>query len=129
MSSLPLIDEVYRAMREKDDSAFLAICADDLVWQQNPGFPGGGTWHGAAAVIENVFRANSRRWRDFAFTVDERFEAPGRVVVLGQYSGTHVESGKSMHAAVAHVYDVRDGKVARFRMFADTKTMWEAMPS
>lgn len=127
MSNTAIIRELYRAMREQDDPAFNALCADDLVWQQSVGFPGGSTWHGAAAVIENVFRANSRRWLGFAFTIDEMFEAPERVVVLGHYSGTHAESGKAMRAAVAHVYDVRAGKVARFRMFADTKTMWDAV--
>lgn len=129
MSDLHVIQELYRAMREQDDAAFIALCADDLTWQQNVGFPGGSTWHGAAAVLENVFRANSRRWTGFSFTPDEMFEAPGRVVVLGHYAGTHAESGNAMRAAVAHVYDIRDGKVARFRMFADTKTMWDAMPA
>jgi uncharacterized protein len=32
-----------------------------------------------------------------------------------------------MQAAAAHVYDIRDRKVSRFRMFADTKTIWDAM--
>jgi len=127
MSNTAIIRELYRAMREQDDEAFIALCTDDLVWQQSAGFPGGSTWHGAAAVIENVFRANSRRWTGFAFTPDEWIESADRVVVLGHYSGTHAESGKVMRAAVAHVYDLRDGKAARFRMFADTKTMWDAV--
>lgn len=127
MSNTAIIRELYRAMREQDDEAFIALCTDDLVWQQSAGFPGGSTWHGAAAVIENVFRANSRRWKGFAFTPDEWIESADRVVVLGHYSGTHAESGKAMRAAVAHVYDLRDGKAARFRMFADTKTMWDAV--
>ena len=127
MSYSDIIRELYRSMREQDDAAFIALCTDDLVWQQSAGFPGGSTWHGAAAVIENVFRANSRRWTGFAFTPDEWIESSDRVVVLGHYSGTHAESGKDMRAAVTHVYDVRAGKVARFRMFADTKTMWDAV--
>ena len=127
MSNTAIIRELYRAMREQDDEAFIALCTDDLVWQQSAGFPSGSTWHGAIAVIENVFRANSRRWMGFAFTPDEWIESADRVVVLGHYSGTHAESGKAMRAAVAHVYDVRAGKVARFRMFADTKTMWDAV--
>ena len=127
MSGTALIQELYRSMREQDDAAFTALCTDDLVWQQSAGFPGGSTWHGAAAVIENVFRANARRWTGFAFTVDEMIEGTDRVVALGHYSGTHAQSGKAMRAAVAHVYDLSAGKVARFRMFADTKTMWDAV--
>ncbi|WP_397381759.1 nuclear transport factor 2 family protein [Prosthecobacter sp.] len=127
MTPLEIIREMYRAMRAGDDAAFTALCTDDLVWQQSAGFPGGSTWHGAAAVIENVFRANAKRWTGFAFTEEEMFATSDRVVVLGHYSGTAPATGKAMSAAVAHVYDLKGGRIARFRMFADTQPMWEAM--
>ncbi|MCX6848846.1 MAG: nuclear transport factor 2 family protein [Verrucomicrobia bacterium] len=127
MTPLETIREMYRAMRAGDDASFTALCTDDLIWQQSAGFPGGSTWHGAAAVIENVFRANGKRWTGFAFTEEEMFAAGDRVVVLGHYSGSAPDTGKAMRAAVAHVYDLRDGRIARFRMFADTQPMWEAM--
>lgn len=127
MSPLETIRELYRAMRAGDDAAFIALCTDDLIWQQSAGFPGGSTWHGAASVIENVFRANARRWTGFAFTEDEFIATGDRVVVLGHYSGTAPATGKAMRTAVAHVYDLHEGKVRRFRMFADTHPMWEAM--
>lgn len=126
MSNIDTIHELYSAMREKRDEAFAELCTDDIVWQQSAGFPGGSTWHGAADIIENVFRANSRRWNGFSFTPEEMIEGHDRVVVLGHYSGTHAETGKNMRAAVAHVYSFREGKVSRFRMFADTKIMWDA---
>jgi uncharacterized protein len=127
MTSLETIQEMYRSMRERDDSGFIALCTEDLVWQQSAGFPGGSTWHGAASVIKNVFRANAARWTGFAFTPDEFIEAPDRVVVLGHYSGTSPQTQKAMRATVAHVYDLREGRICRFRMFADTHPMWEAM--
>lgn len=127
MNPLEIVREMYRAMRAGDDEAFTALCTDDLVWQQSAGFPGGSTWHGAAAVIENVFRANARRWTAFAFTEEEMFAADDRVVVLGHYSGSSPATGKAMRSAVAHVYDLREGRIARFRMFADTHPMWQAM--
>lgn len=127
MTLLETIHELYRAMREGDNAAFTALCTDDLVWQQSAGFPGGSTWLGAASVIENVFRANARRWTGFAFTPEEFVEAEDRVMVLGHYSGIQPQTGKAMRAAVAHVYDFRAGKVCRFRMYADTQPMWAAM--
>lgn len=127
MSPTETIRELYRAMREQDDAAVHAICAEDIVWQQSTGFPGGSTWHGPASVIENVFRANAQRWTGFAFIEEEMLETGDRVMVLGHYSGTSPTTGKTMRAAVAHVYDLRDGKVSRFRMYADTHPMWEAM--
>ncbi len=127
MSPLETIRAMYRAMRAGDDAAFTAHCTDDLVWQQSAGFPGGSTWHGAAEVIENVFRANAKRWNGFAFTDEEMFATDDRVVVLGHYSGSSPATGKAMRVAVAHIYDLREGKIARFRMFADTQPMWQAM--
>ncbi len=127
MNALTAVRTLYRAMREKDDSAVFALCTDDIVWEQRQGFPGGSTWHGPAAVIGNVFRANAKRWTGFAFTEEEMFAAENRVVVPGHYSGTAPATGKAMRTAVAHVYYLRDGKICRFRMFADTQPMWEAL--
>ncbi len=127
MTPLETVREVYRAMRAGDDAGFTALCTDDLVWQQSAGFPGGSTWHGAAAVIENVFHANARRWTGFSFTEEEIFGTGDRVVVLGHYGGTAPATGKAMRASVAHIYDLRDGKICRFRMFADTHPMWQAL--
>lgn len=127
MNSLATVRSLYRAMREQDDACVFTICTDDLVWEQSKGFPGGSTWHGPAAVIENVFRANAKRWIGFAFTEVEMFASENRVVVLGHYSGTAPATGKAMRTAVAHVYDLRDEKICRFRMFADTQPMWEAL--
>jgi ketosteroid isomerase-like protein len=124
MSPCETIREIYRAMRAGDDAAFTALCTPDLVWEQSAGFPGGSTWHGAAAVIEHVFRANAKRWTGFAFTEHELFHTEHRVVVLGHYSGIAPATGKEMRTSVAHVYDLRDGLVSRFRMFADTHPMW-----
>jgi uncharacterized protein len=127
MNALATVRSLYRAMREKDDAAVGTLCTDDIVWEQSQGFPGGSTWHGPAAVIENVFRANARRWTGFAFTEEEMFCAEDRVVVLGHYSGVAPATGKAMRTAVAHVYYLRGEKICRFRMFADTQPMWLAM--
>jgi uncharacterized protein len=127
MNSLSTVRSLYRAMREQDDAAVFALCSPDLVWEQSKGFPGGSTWHGPASVIENVFRANAKRWTGFAFTEEEMFAVEDRVVVLGSYSGVAATTGKAMLTSVAHVYELREGKICRFRMFADTQPMWVAL--
>lgn len=43
-----------------------------------------------------------------------------RVVTLGVYSGTAITTGKSMRAPFAHVWQVRDSKLAHFDMYTDT---------
>lgn len=131
MTSLELVCDLYRAMRQRDDEAVYRLCAENIIWQQSAGFPGGSTWSGPQQVIEKVFRANAQRWQGFAFTEEEMMEAQEgrRVIVLGHYSGMAPATGKAMRAAVTHVYDVEAGKIARFRMYADTHPMWEALGS
>ena len=127
MNNIEVIQELYRAFREKDYESFLNICAEDLEWVQNEGFPGGDTRKGASEVIEGVFKANNNNWEGFAYHVEEFIDADNSVIVIGRYAGRDRISGKSMNAAAAHVYDLCDGKVYRFRMFADTKKIWDSM--
>jgi ketosteroid isomerase-like protein len=127
MTNLEVVQELYRAFREKDYDAFLHICTPDLEWIQNEGFPRGTTYRGAEAVVEGVFRANDERWEMFSFQIDQYLDAGDSVIVVGAYVGRHRQSQKSLRAVTAHVYDLVDGKVCRFRMFADTKTIWDSM--
>lgn len=127
MTNIEVIAELYRCFHEKDDDGFRRICTDDIQWIQNQGFPQGAVRVGAQAVIEHVFQGNRREWDGFAYQIEDMLDAGSSVVVIGWYEGRHHLTQKRMQAAAAHVYDLRDGKVSRFRMFADTKPMWDAM--
>ncbi|MBD2019768.1 nuclear transport factor 2 family protein [Leptolyngbya sp. FACHB-36] len=127
MTNLEIIQELYRAFREKDYDTFLHICTPDLEWIQNEGFPQGATYQGAASVVEGVFKFNDERWEKFSFRIDRYLDAGNSVIVIGAYVGCDRQTQKSFCAAAAHVYDLIDSKVCRFRMFADTKTIWDTM--
>jgi uncharacterized protein len=127
MRNVEIIQELYRCFRERDDEGFRRICADDVEWIQNVGFPHGAVRVGADAVIEEVFRGNRSEWDGFAYHIEQMLDAGASVVVIGRYEGRHHVTQKPMQATAAHVYDLKDGKVSRFRMFADTKPMWDAM--
>lgn len=127
MNNIEVIKELYRAFREQDYDTFLRLSTEDIEWIQNEGFPGGATYKGASAVIQGVFKANNDKWSGFAYHIEEILDAGNSVIVIGKYSGRDRLSGKTMSAAAAHIYDLRDGKIARFRMFADTKSIWNAM--
>jgi len=127
MTNLEIVQELYRAFCEKNYDAFLNICTPDLEWIQNEGFPKGTTYQGAASVIEGVFKSNDDRWEKFSFHIDQYLDAGNSVVVIGAYVGRNRQSKKLLHAVATHIYDLVDGKVYRFRMFADTKTIWDSM--
>lgn len=127
MSPIAVVQEAYRCMREKDFEAFRRVCHPEVVWVQSPGFPGGAARQGVEAVITGVFQGNSSRWEGFDVVTEEFHELAGGVLVLGRYTGVHRETRKPLNALVAHVYEVREGRITRFRMFADTQPMWKAM--
>jgi hypothetical protein len=127
MTNLELIKELYRAFREKDDDAFLKICTPNIEWIQNPGFPEGKTYIGAQAVIEGVFKAFNNDWKSWSFEIEQYLDAGEEIIVIGSYVGCHRVSGKSFCSPAAHVYDIHNGKVCRFRQFTDTKLIWDAM--
>ena len=127
MSNLEVIQELYRAFREKDYDAFLRICTPDLEWIQNEGFPRGSTHKGAQTVVEKVFKAFNDDWESWSFAIAQYLDAGETIIVIGCYTGKHHQSGKSFSSPAAHVYDLRGGKVYRFRQFADTKVIWDAM--
>ncbi|WP_437673874.1 nuclear transport factor 2 family protein [Sorangium sp. So ce131] len=126
MSNLALIEQLYRAFKEKDYAAFRTLCAPDLEWIQNEGFPNGRTHRGVDAVVSGVFEAFGDEWSTWRFSLEECLDAGRSVIVLGRYEGVHRKTGKSFSSAAAHVYDIEDGKVRRFRQFTDTKVIWDA---
>jgi len=127
MTNLEVIRELYRAFAAKDYDAFLAIAHPDLVWIQNEGFPNGKTRHGPQAVVDDVFKAFNDSWTGWKFLIHEYLDAGAVIVVTGRYEGTHRVTAKAFTAPAAHIYDLRDGKLVRFRQFTDTKVIWDAM--
>ena len=127
MTNLEIIQELYRAFREKDFDRFLRICTPDLEWIQNEGFPRGATYRGGEAVIEGVFKAFNQDWEFWSFEIEQYLDAGETIIVIGRYAGRHRKTGKSFRSPAAHVYDLRDRKIFRFRQFTDTKLIWDAM--
>jgi hypothetical protein len=127
MSNVEVIEELYRAFREKDYDAFRQLCTPDIAWIQNEGFPGGSTYYGAEAVIENVFKAFNQHWDSWKFHIEESLDAGRSVIVIGFYKGIHRTTHKSFRSPATHIYDLVNGKVAKFRQFTDTKVICDAM--
>ena len=51
------------------------------------------------------------------------------VAVVARYTGTGRATGKPLELHGVHVWDVHDGKLARFRQFADTVKFGEVVPA
>ena len=126
MTALETVRRMYAAFAAKDRDEILRLFDPRIVWVQNAGFPGGGAHVGAEAVFE-VFAGFRRNWEGWTAEVAEWLEAGDTVVAIGEYAGTYKATFRPMRAAFAGVYDVRDGRIVRFRQFTDTAKIAEAV--
>jgi uncharacterized protein len=118
----------YDAVARGDVDGVLATLHSDLAWTEAEGFPYySGTWHSPGEVVEKLLVPLSRDWKEFSATPADHIAQGDRVVVLGHYSGTAKATGKSMRAAFAHVWRVRDDKIASFDMYSDTALVRAAL--
>lgn len=127
MTNVAVVQRLYDAFARRDAGEIRRLFHPDVQWVQNEGFPGGGRHVGADAVLNDVFAKFRTEWSSWAAPVHEWLDAGDTVVAIGEYRGTHQGTGRSVVAAFAHVYDVRDGKIIRFRQFTDTALVWDAL--
>lgn len=126
-TNVDVVRQLYTAFARSDVEAVRALLDDDVQWLQCAGFPGAGHHHGADVVLQRVFGNLRSQWLEFSATVDEYIDAGDQVVALGSYTGRHVVTATSMTAVFAHVFDLENGRITRFRQYADTAPMLKAM--
>ena len=124
---LDAVHGVYDAFAKGDIPTALGFLAPDIEWTEAEGFPYGGTYKGPNAVLEGVFMRLGTEWDGYSAVPDEFIDAGDTVVVLGKYSGKYKATGKSFQANFAHVWNVREGKVFKFRQYTDTLKVQEAL--
>ena len=91
--------------------------------------PYGGLYRGREAVAQNVFGPITEDVEGFAVTPEELIGSGATVAAVVRYTGTGKATGKALDVPVVHVWDIRDGKLARFRQFIDTVKYAEVVPA
>jgi uncharacterized protein len=118
----------YDALGRGDVPGVLARLHDQLEWTEAERFPYySGTWRSPQEVLDKLLIPLARDWDRFSARAHDFIVQGDRVVTLGEYSGTFKATGKSMTAAFAHVWTIRDGRLARFDMYTDTAKVREAL--
>jgi uncharacterized protein len=129
MKNLDLIRNVYGAFARGDIPTVLGALDPAVAWTEAEGFPYAGTYHGPDAVLQGVFMRLGSEWDGYQASAEEFIDGGDAIVALGQYRGTYKATGRSMQAAFAHVWYLRDGKVVKFVQHTDTRKVAEALPS
>ena len=126
-SNLQIVSEHYAASARGDVAAMMADMAPDVAWTEMAGFPCAGTWVGPEEVVRNVFAVLARDWDGYRFTLEQLIDGGEQVVGIGHYSGRCRATGKALHARVAHVWQLTQGRVVAFEQFTDTLLVARAM--
>jgi len=122
MSNLEPVKALYAAFAKADMPAALATMAPDIVWNEAENYPYAdrNPYVGPEAVLHGVFARIGGDWEGFAANSEELIDGGDTIVSLGYYTGTAKSTGKPMRAQFAHVFRVRNGKIAAFQQYADT---------
>jgi len=120
MSNVDVIKRLYRAFSEGDLDAVFDMIDPHVEWIESAGIPYGGVFKGHEAILNGVFAKIGAEWDNFTADVDQFIGSGDIVVTLGSDSGTFKATGKTMTAATASVWTLKNGKVVKFRQYIDT---------
>lgn len=127
-TAVDTVRRFYDALGRGEVQDLLSLLDPQVEWTEAERFPYySGTWHGPQAVLDNLLVPLVRDWDGFSAKAHDFITDGDRVVSLGMYSGKFRKTGQSFSAPFAHVWTVRDAKLARFSMHTDTAKILEAM--
>jgi uncharacterized protein len=117
-----LAQSAYEAFGRGDMAALAEVMADDIEWV-NPGDaavdPNAGTFKGKAAVL-GWFGGFASTLEFTTFEPREFIAQHDKVVSLVYAEATARNTGRAYVNNEAHVWTVRDGKIARLQIYLDT---------
>jgi uncharacterized protein len=120
--SVGVVRSAYEAFARGDVQAVLDLMDDKVEWNEAEHLPywTGGPLIGPQQVLKGVFVKIGRDFADFTVEVSRLVGYGDTVLSEGRYCGIAKTSGKRLNVQMAHVWDVRDGKIVRFQQYADT---------
>ena len=127
--SVEFLKGLYGAFGRGDVPTVLGGFADDIEWHEAEGMPYGGVYRGGDAVLQKVFGPIATDVEDFAVTAEEFVGSGETVAAVVRYTGTGKVTGRTLDVPAVHLWDIRDGKITRFRQFIDTVRFAEVVPA
>lgn len=127
MDNIQIVQQMYEAFSQKDIKKLETLCSPDILWVQNPGFPGGGVHKGIPSIIENVYTANKNRWESFNFEKSSFLSSEDHVIVQGYYTVKAHGRENIVRAETCHIYKIKDNKIISFQQYTDTHTLWSEL--
>ncbi len=120
--NLSIIRKGYEAFAKGDIPTVLGLFDSGIEWNEpeNSIYWPGAPHSGAKDIAGRVFSRLPQDYDGFHIEIDRMVDAGDTVLVEGRYRATAKATGKPVDAQMAHVWDLRGGKVVRLRQYADT---------
>jgi ketosteroid isomerase-like protein len=120
--NVEIVRSIYQAFAKGDVSSVLGALDKKIEWYEaeHVTYWTGGPFIGPQAVLQGVF---ARIMQDFdGFRVDVRrlVGCGDTVLAEARYRATVKATRKQLDVQVAHVWDLRGGKVVRWQQYTDT---------
>ena len=122
-----IVRDFYHYLSKGDAPGALGLMTPDIDWTTMWHYKADGRT--PAAVAEGVFKPLAAEWSSYSLVPSEFVTEDDIVVSLGVFTGVHGTSGRTVTARYAHVWTVRDNKIASFRQYVDTLAIAEARRS
>jgi ketosteroid isomerase-like protein len=123
--NVELVRRVYDAYLRGDAATALSAFDPEIEWDARH-HPDGHVYHGHEGVQQFILGWLST-WETFETEIEDYLDADDDVVVLTRETGRLKGSGLEVSARHAEIYTLRDGKVVRWRAFADQRDALEAV--
>ena len=126
--NVDVVQQGYEAFGRGDIPAVLELLTDDVEWtEQGPSvIPFAGTFRGREGIAE--FFTLLDETLEFEQFEPRKFVGQGdTVVVLGYERDVVKQTGRGYEEEWAHVYTLRDGKIATGLFLEDTATLVDAL--
>jgi uncharacterized protein len=127
--SVEFVKGIYAAFATGDVPGVLGAFDSEIEWYEAEGMPYGGLHRGPDAVAQNVFGPITEDVENFAVSPEEFIASGDTVAAVVRYTGTGKATGKQLDVPVVHIWDIRAGKLVRFRQFIDTVKFGEVVPA
>jgi uncharacterized protein len=125
----PFLDDLYRALQERDVETLLARLHPEFEGRIAPGMPFGvgGVHHGPEAMLAEVWGVVAGAFDTAPYPEAWQTTAEGTVVVTGRYRGTAARTGRVHEAEFVHLWTLRDGQALSLHQYTDTARWHEAL--
>ena len=124
--NLEIVRRMYDAWKRGDFEAALSYIHPNVEWSEPPDNPGARTWHGHEGV-QGALTTWVGAWEDFRYELRELVDCgDDRVLLAAWQTGSGKGSGVHVSEENFCVYNVREGKIVKQRMFRHRADALEA---